>query len=118
MPPASLFRDIVSPAKPEGQYFYRAISAGAALLIAVLTLAVAPSPVFAAEFLVGAAARLVLLKPLGEGLRHFVAALPRSRSSLLRLALSNLDMGPSRRLCTAVQCNQSTRRRADPSCRD
>jgi len=90
VPPASLFRDIVSPAKPEGQYFYRAISAGAALLIAVLTLAVAPSPVFAAEFLVGAAAMLGLLRLLGEGLRRLIAALPRSRSSLLRLALSNL----------------------------
>src|SRR5204863_485083 len=90
VPPASLFRDIVSPANPEGQYFYRAISAGAALLIAVLTLAVAPSPVFAAEFLIGAAAMLSLLRLLGEGLRRLIAALPRSRSSLLRLALSNL----------------------------
>ncbi len=90
VPPASLFRDVVSPAKAEGQNLYRAISAGAALLIAGLTLAVAPSPVFAAEFLVGAAVALGLLRLLAEGLRRAIGALPRSRSPLLRLALSNL----------------------------
>ena len=90
VPPASLFRDTVSPARPEGQNIYRALSAGAALLIAILTLAVAPSPTFAAEFLVGAAVALGLLRLLAEGLRRLIAALPRSRSSAMRLALSNL----------------------------
>jgi putative ABC transport system permease protein len=90
VPPASLFRDLVAPARPEGQYFYRAISAAAAIGIAVLTLLVAPSPVFAAEFLAGAAASLALLRLLAEGMRRLIATLPRSRSPLLRLALTNL----------------------------
>ena len=90
VPPASLFRDAVAPAKAEGQNFYRAISAAAAIGIAALTLLVAPSPVFAAEFLAGAVAALALLRLLAEGLRRAIAALPRSRSPLLRLALTNL----------------------------
>jgi putative ABC transport system permease protein len=90
VPPASLFRDLVAPEKAEGQNFYRAISALAAIGIAALTLLVAPSPVFAAEFLAGAAASLVLLRLLAEGMRRGIAALPRSRSPLLRLALTNL----------------------------
>ncbi len=77
VPPASLFRDVVQPARPEGQNLYRAISAAAALGVAGLTLVLAPSPVFAAEFLVGAVAALALLRLLAEGLRRLIAALPR-----------------------------------------
>jgi len=51
---------------------------------------VAPSPVFAAQFLVGAVASLALLRLLAEGLRRVISALPRSHSPLLRLALANL----------------------------
>ncbi|HWU56428.1 MAG TPA: FtsX-like permease family protein, partial [Rhizomicrobium sp.] len=90
VPPAGLFRDTVAPSVAEGQNLYRAISALAALCIAGLTLAVAPRPVFAAEFLVGAVAALGLLRLLAEGLRRLVRALPRSRSPLLRLAFTNL----------------------------
>jgi len=90
VPPASLFRDTVAPAAVEGQNFYRAISAAAALGIAGLTLVVAPSPVFAAEFLVGAVAALGLLRLLAEGLRRAIQAMPRPRSPLARLAFANL----------------------------
>ena len=90
VPPASLFRDMVAPAKAEGQNFYRALSAGAALCIAGLTLMVAPSPVFAAEFLVGAAGSLALLRLLAEGLRRAIKAMPRPKSPLVRLAFANL----------------------------
>ncbi len=90
VPPASLFRDVVSPATAEGQNLYRAISAAAALGVMGLTLVLAPSPVFAAEFLVGAIAALGLLRLLAEGLRRGLAALPRARSPVLRLALANL----------------------------
>ncbi len=90
VPPASLFRDVIEPAKVEGQNLYRAISAGAALGVAVLTLVVAPSPVFAAQFLVGAAAALALLRLLAEGLRRAILAMPRPRSPLVRLAFANL----------------------------
>ena len=90
VPPASLFRDVVSPATADGQNLYRAISGGAALCVAALTMVLAPSPVFAAEFLVGAIAALGLLRLLAEGLRRGLKALPRPRSPLVRLALANL----------------------------
>ncbi len=90
VPPASLFRDMVAPAAAQGQILYRAISAGAAICIACLTLVVAPSPVFAAEFLVGAVAALALLRLLAEGLRRTIARIPRPKSPLVRLAFANL----------------------------
>ena len=90
VPPASLLRDTVAPASAAGQNLYRAIAAAAAIAIAGLTLIVAPSPVFAMEFLVGAVAALGLLRLLAEGLRRALAQLPRARSPLLRLALANL----------------------------
>jgi putative ABC transport system permease protein len=84
VPPASLFRDVVSPATAEGQNLYRAISAAAALGVMGLTLVLAPSPVFAAEFLVGATLALGLLRLLAEGLRRGLAALPRAQLFLCR----------------------------------
>ncbi len=90
VPPASLFRDVVQPAKAEGQNLYRGISAAAAIGVAALTLILAPSPVFAAEFLAGAVAVLALLRLLAEGLRRAIAAIPRPRSPLVRLAFANL----------------------------
>lgn len=90
VPPAGLFRDAIAPAKVEGQNLYRAISAAAALGVAALTLVVAPSPIFAAEFLAGAIAALALLRLLAEGLRRAIAKIPRSKSPLVRLAFANL----------------------------
>jgi putative ABC transport system permease protein len=90
VPPASLFRDTIAPAKVQGQNLYRAISATAALCVAALTLLVAPSPEFAAEFLVGAIAVLALLRLLAEGLRRTIAKIPRPKSPLVRLAFANL----------------------------
>ena len=90
VPPASLFRDVVSPANPEGQNFYRAVSAAAAIGIAVLTLLMAPRPVFAAQFLGGSVVALGLLRLLAEGLRRAIRALPRQKSPIVRLAFANL----------------------------
>ena len=90
VPPASLFRDVVAPSTPGGQTFYRAISAGATIAVALLTMALAPSPVFALEFLIGAVAVLALLRLLAEGLRRGLRALPRMRAPTARLALANL----------------------------
>ena len=63
-------------------------TSGAALGIAGLTLLVAPSPVFAAEFLVGAVAALGLLRLLAEALRRAIGNMPRPRSPLVRLAFA------------------------------
>jgi putative ABC transport system permease protein len=90
VPPASLFRDVVQPANPVGQNLYRGISLGAALCVALLMFVMAPSPVFALEFLAGAVVALGLLRLLAEGLRRAIAALPRPKSPLIRLALANL----------------------------
>ena len=90
VPPASLFRDTVAPVKLEGQNLYRAISVAAAICVAALTLVVAPSPTFAAEFLVGAVGVLALLRLLAEGLRRTIAKIPRPKSPLVRLAFANL----------------------------
>ncbi|HJT43200.1 MAG TPA: FtsX-like permease family protein [Rhizomicrobium sp.] len=90
IPPASLFRDTVVPATPEGQNLYRGISAAAALCVVALTLVVAPSRSFAAEFLLGAIGVLALLRLLAEGLRRAIRAMPQPKSPLLRLAFANL----------------------------
>jgi putative ABC transport system permease protein len=90
VPPASLFRDTIAPAKAEGQNLYRLISAGAAIGIMILTLIVAPRPVFAAEFLAGAVGALALLRVLAEGVRRLIVKMPRPRSPLVRLAFANL----------------------------
>jgi putative ABC transport system permease protein len=90
VPPVSLFRDTVAPATAQGQNLYRAISAAAAAGVAALTLIVAPSPVFAAEFFVGAIAALALLRLLAEGLRRAIQNMPRPKSPLVRLAFANL----------------------------
>jgi putative ABC transport system permease protein len=90
VPPANLFRDTIAPTTVQGQNLYRAISAGAAICVAALTLVVAPSRVFAAEFLVGAVAVLALLRLLAEGLRRAIRKMPRPGSPLLRLAFANL----------------------------
>lgn len=90
VPPAGLFRDAITPANPQGQNLYRAIALAAALGVALLTLVLAPSPLFAAQFLIGAVAALGLLRLLAEGLRRAIAALPRPRSPIVRLAFSNL----------------------------
>ena len=88
--PASLFRDLVAPADARGAVPYLAGAAIAGALVVGLALLLAPSPVFAAEFLGGAAAGLVVLRLIAEGLRIGLRQLPRPRTPSSRLALANL----------------------------
>jgi putative ABC transport system permease protein len=90
IPPASLLRENVAPSATRPAPIYLIAAAIAAFLIAALMLLLAPSPRFAAEFLGGAAAVLVLLRLLAEGLTRLFRKLPRPRSPLLRLALGDL----------------------------
>ncbi len=90
IPPASLFRDGVAPARVPGRWAYLLVSGVAAALITALTLRISASPVFAGEFLAGAAASLILLRLLAEGLRRLIRALGKPRSPLIRLAFANL----------------------------
>jgi putative ABC transport system permease protein len=59
-------------------------------LVVGLALMLAPSPLFAAEFLGGVAAGLVALRLIAEALRAALRQLPRPRSPGLRLALANM----------------------------
>jgi putative ABC transport system permease protein len=90
IPPASLLRETVSPQATRPGTIYLAAAALAAVIIAALMLLLAPSPRFAAEFLAGAAAVLVILRLLAEGLTRGLARLRHPRSPLLRLALGDL----------------------------
>ena len=53
-------------------------------------LVLAPSPLYAGEFLVGAIVLLALLRLVAEGLMRALRKLPRPRSPLLRLAMGDL----------------------------
>jgi putative ABC transport system permease protein len=88
--PASLFRDIVAPAKRRGRLPYLAFTAFAALIVIALALWISPSPVFAAWFLAGAAGALIVLRLIAVGLRYVLRRLPRPRQPGWRLALANL----------------------------
>jgi putative ABC transport system permease protein len=88
--PASLFRDIVAPAKRRGRLPYLGLAAAAAALVILLALKVSPSLVFAAWFLASIAGGLVVLWLLARGLRLLLQRLPRPRWPILRLALANL----------------------------
>jgi putative ABC transport system permease protein len=90
IPPASLFRDLVAPVSARGAWPYLAGAAVAGALVVGLALLLAPSPLFAAEFLGGTAIGLVALRLIAEGLRAGLRRLPRPRSPTLRLALANL----------------------------
>lgn len=88
--PASLFRDIVAPADARGALPYLVLAAFAAVLVVAIALVLAPSPIFAIEFLGGTAAGLAVLRLIAEGVRAILRRLPRPRSPAPRLALANL----------------------------
>jgi len=88
--PASLFRDIVAPAKHRGRLPYLALASVAALAVIALALWISPLPIFAAWFLAGASGALIVLRLIAVGLRSALRKLPRPRRAGWRLALANL----------------------------
>ncbi|HJW41198.1 MAG TPA: FtsX-like permease family protein [Rhizomicrobium sp.] len=88
--PASLFRDLVAPADARGALPYLAGAVLAGALVVALALFLSPTPDFAAEFLAGAAAILIVLRLVAGGFRWLLRRLPRPRTPALRLALANL----------------------------
>ncbi len=88
--PASLFRDVVDRSRKKIRWPYILASAIAGILVLLLALAIAPSRLFAAEFLGGIAAGLLLLRLVAATLRWSIARLPRAANTNLRLALANL----------------------------
>ncbi len=96
--PASLLRDMVAPSEggeedEEARKSRRRdwlLAGGAVAAIVALALLTAPRPVFAAQFLGGGITVIVALRLAASGLMRGLAAIPRPRSALLRLALANL----------------------------
>jgi putative ABC transport system permease protein len=90
IPPASLLRETVAPVRSRLRPIYLLAAAGAGLGITGLMLLLAPSPLYAGEFLGGAILLLGLLRLLAEGLSRILRRLPRLRSPLARLAVGDL----------------------------
>ncbi|MEJ0025149.1 MAG: FtsX-like permease family protein [Rhizomicrobium sp.] len=88
--PASLFRDIVAPSDRRGALPYLLGAGVAGALVVALALVLSPSPEFAAEFLGGVAASLVVLRLIAGAFRWTLRRLPRPRNPAIRLALANL----------------------------
>ncbi len=88
--PASLFRDLVAPVSTRGALPYLALAALAGAIVIGLALLLAPTPLFAAEFLGGTAVGLIALRLLAEALRWGLRQLPRPRAPAVRLAFANL----------------------------
>ncbi len=88
--PASLFRDLVAPSNARGALPYLLGAAVAGALVIALALVLSPSPDFAAEFLAGVAASLLVLRLIAGAFRWALRRLPRPRNPAIRLALANL----------------------------
>jgi putative ABC transport system permease protein len=90
IPPASLFREIVAPARARGRWPYLAATIGSAAIIVGLAAAIAPSLAFTGWFIAGTAGALIILRLAAEGLRWGLRHVPRPANASLRLALGNL----------------------------
>jgi len=90
IPSASLLRETVSPTRARPRIGYIVAAALSGLGIAGLTLAMAPSPLYAGEFLGGAIILLGFLRLIAGGITRALRKLPRPRSPLARLAVGDL----------------------------
>jgi putative ABC transport system permease protein len=90
IPPASLLRETVAPDRTRLRVGYLLAAGAAGLGITGLMLALAPSPLYAGGFLLGAIVLLALLRLVAEGLTRILRKLPRPRSPLVRLAVGDL----------------------------
>jgi len=91
IPAASLFRDVVAPARRRPRPVYLAAIAVAILLLAGLAVWSAPDRTLAAWFVVGAAASFAAFRLLALGLVRLARAAGRPHNPRLRLALGNLQ---------------------------
>lgn len=90
IPSASLLRENVSPERVHPRMAYIVAAALSGLGVAGLMLGMAPSRLYAGEFMGGAILLLALLRLLAEGLTRALRKLPRPRSPLARLAVGDL----------------------------
>ncbi|MEQ8266010.1 MAG: FtsX-like permease family protein [Parvibaculum sp.] len=90
VPAASLFRDLIAPARRFPRPVYIAATAGALFILAALAVALAEERIFALYFVAGAAGVFVTLWLAANGIMALAARAPRLRSPELRLALANI----------------------------
>lgn len=88
--PASLYRDLLTPARRTGRFAYLLAAGTCAAAVIAVALLLAPERNFALSYLAGIAAGLVGLRLCAEALKWTLRALPRFRRPLLRLAFANL----------------------------
>jgi len=90
VPAAALFREQVARLNQRPGTFYIVLTAGLALMLALLTIRVTHDRLLAAGFVVGALVTLALFRLASDGLTRMVKRLGRPRRPGLRLALANL----------------------------
>jgi putative ABC transport system permease protein len=90
VPPGSLFRAVVAPARGRPRAAYAIIVALGVVALTALTIVTAGDPYLAGWFVGGAMATLLALRGGAALLMAAAARLPRPRNAELRLALANL----------------------------
>ncbi len=90
LPPAVLFRDLVSHGRALPGWPAIAATLAVAALLAAVVIATAPEKRFAAWFIAGAAGSLLLFLGAAMAVVGAAAAAPRARLQAIRLAVSNL----------------------------
>ena len=90
VPAASLFRDLVAPARRFPRPPYIAATAAALAALAGLAIALAEERLFALYFVGGAAGVFIVLFGAARSIMALAARAPRVRSPELRLALANI----------------------------
>jgi putative ABC transport system permease protein len=90
VPAAALLRDVAAPSQARPKPVFLAAVAASFLTLAVTAVATAERPDFAAWFVLGAAATLLLFLGAGHAIMDLARRLRRPRRPDLRLALANL----------------------------
>ncbi|HZH28823.1 MAG TPA: FtsX-like permease family protein [Azospirillaceae bacterium] len=90
VPAAALFRETVQPARGRPRLVYVLGAGASALGLALLAIGTADTPGFAAAFVAGAVATLLVFRAAAWGVETLAARVGRPRSPGLRLAVANL----------------------------
>jgi putative ABC transport system permease protein len=100
-PAAALFRSRVDGSLRPDRAAVLAVVAGVAA-VAGLAIASADRPMFAATFLGAVLAALAILVAIGAGVRALARKVPRARSPILRMAISNLHRPGSQTIALVI----------------
>ena len=90
LPAVRLFRAIVAPESRWPRFIYTATIFGAATTVVLLAVGLSQNRGLAAGFLIGSAGALVLLRLTSLAIEKLAASAPRSKNTLVRMAIANL----------------------------